>query len=195
MAYGVIESANMASTKYAEHIYDAVNATTDIENGTVGYITPTEATTGVIYPFTKGTNGIKATSILVIVDQPAWDYDTCKITNQRLDKFIIKAGTPFRVRGIAKNDVIALNEACFESDAVTAAAATAGIVGGSLKIAKNSTTGKFSLSSATTVTLDAESKLVVAVEAKRIEGATIVSTASIAGYKKTMYDLRVVSVG
>ena len=37
MAYTVFESTNMASTKYAERIFDAVS-TEDIENGTFGYL-------------------------------------------------------------------------------------------------------------------------------------------------------------
>ena len=191
--YGVIDSSNMASTYRGDvHIYDAVS-TENIENGTVGYITPTDTSEGVIYNFYKGTKDITDTSIIVIVDDPAWNYDTTRITNQRLDNFIIEAGNVFRVREIDKRDVFALNDACFESDVV--AKLSTGIVGGSLKIAEDSTTGKFSLSSDTAVTLDSDSKLVVAVENKRTVGGLITSNANSRGYVRDMYELRVVSVG
>ena len=92
--YAVIESTNMASTRYAERIYDAV-ATEDIENGTVGYI--------------------EDYAILVIVDQVAWDYDTTLISKQRKDNFICKAGTPFRVRALKLGDEFGLTKEGFTS--------------------------------------------------------------------------------
>ncbi|MDQ9813232.1 hypothetical protein RFZ01_02060, partial [Acinetobacter pittii] len=54
-----------------------------------------------IYKFVVGT---KEGEPVVVVDQPAWTEDTCRITNQRKDKFINEAGVPFRVRVVKKND-------------------------------------------------------------------------------------------
>lgn len=100
MAYTRFESTNMASTKYAERIFDAV-ATTDIENGTFGYLNGLADGESVTYNFVKGT---KEGAEVVVADNPAWSEDTTKITNQARRNYIIKAGTRFRARVIKKDD-------------------------------------------------------------------------------------------
>lgn len=79
--YTVFESVNMKSTHYAERIFDAV-ATEDIENGTFGYLDGLDDGEDVIYKFVKGSATGKQ---VVVVDQPVWNSDECKITNQRKD--------------------------------------------------------------------------------------------------------------
>lgn len=102
--YTVFESTNMASTKYAERIFDAV-ADKDIENGTFGYLNGLADGESVIYNFVAG---YKKGEDIVVVDNPAWTEDESKITNQRRDKYINEAGVPFRVRSIKKRDEFAV---------------------------------------------------------------------------------------
>ena len=49
----------------------------------------------------------------MIVDQPVWNPDESRMTNQRRDQFVIPAGTPFRVRELARNDEFGLNKEGF----------------------------------------------------------------------------------
>lgn len=102
--YTVFESTNMASTKYAERIFDAV-ADKDIENGTFGYLNGLADGESVIYNFVAG---YKKGEDIVVVDNPAWTENESKITNQRRDKYINEAGVPFRVRSIKKRDEFAI---------------------------------------------------------------------------------------
>ena len=102
--YTVFESTNMASTKYAERIFDAI-ADQDIENGTFGYLNGLADGETVIYNFVAG---YKKGEDIVVVDNPAWTEDESRITNQRRDKYINEAGVPFRVRSIKKRDEFAV---------------------------------------------------------------------------------------
>lgn len=94
----VFESVNMASTKYAERIFDCV-CDEDIDNGTFGYMG--ELVDRNIYKFMKGT---KAGEKVLVVDVPAWDEDESSVLNQRRNRFYIPAGTPFRARVVKVND-------------------------------------------------------------------------------------------
>lgn len=94
----VFESVNMASTKYAERIFDCV-CDEDIDNGTFGYMA--ELVDRNMYKFVKG---IKDGEKVLVVDQPAWDEDTSSVLNQRRNNFYIPAGTPFRARVVKVND-------------------------------------------------------------------------------------------
>ena len=62
--YTVFESTNMGSTHYAERIFDAV-ATTDVENGTFGYLDGLADGESNIYKFVAGT---KEGEPVVVVD-------------------------------------------------------------------------------------------------------------------------------
>lgn len=105
MPYGVVESTNMASTHFAERIFDCV-ATQDIENGMFGYMDGLADGFSHIYNFVPG---VKEGEKVVMVDQPAWNEDECKRSNQRRDKFFIPAGTAFRVRVVKETDEFAVN--------------------------------------------------------------------------------------
>lgn len=111
--YCVVDSVNLGSTHYAERIFDAVNTEKDIENGTFGYLDGLAEGESVIYKFHPG---YKAGESVVIVDNPAWDYDTCRISNQRRDKYINKTGKPFRVRVLKKNDEFGITIEGVKSD-------------------------------------------------------------------------------
>lgn len=94
----VVDSVNMASTKYAERIFDCV-ADVDVDNGTFGYMA--ELVDRNIYKFVPGT---KAGEKVLMVDVPAWDEDTNSVLNQKRAHFYIPAGTPFRARVVKIND-------------------------------------------------------------------------------------------
>ena len=107
--YTVFESTNMASTHYAKRIFDAV-CDVEVENGTFGYLESLANGESHTYKFVAGTKEGKE---VVVVDHPAWTEDTCRMTNQRKDKFIIEAGVKFRVRVIAQDDEFALSNEGF----------------------------------------------------------------------------------
>lgn len=94
----VFDSVNMASTKYAERIFDCV-CDEDVDNGTFGYMG--ELVDRNIYKFVKGT---KDGEKVLVADQPAWDEDESSVLNQRRNRFYIPAGTPFRARVVKVND-------------------------------------------------------------------------------------------
>lgn len=94
----VFESVNMASTKYAERIFDCV-CDEDVDNGTFGYMG--ELVDRNIYKFVKGA---KSGEKVLVVDVPAWDEDESSVLNQRRNRFYIPAGTPFRARVVKIND-------------------------------------------------------------------------------------------
>ena len=99
--FNVFESISCQSTGHgSKRIFDVV-ANVDIENGTFGYLDGLADGYSHIYNFAKGT---KDGAVVIVADQPAWDEDTTFRSNQRRDKFVIKAGTPFRARVIAIND-------------------------------------------------------------------------------------------
>lgn len=184
----VFESTNMASTKYAERIFDAV-ATTDIENGTFGYLDGLADGESVTYKFVAGTkNGLKIGDI-VVADQPAWDEDTSRITNQRKDKFVIKAGTRFRVRVIRKNDEFATAIEGFTSATRTVVTGVTNFTTTAVYASIDATTGK--LVAATTKPTGV---IVGQIMRKRLSGATLVTTAANYGYKRDMYEVKVVEV-
>lgn len=173
--YGVFESTNMKSTRGAERIFDAVS-TEPIENGTFGYLNGLATGESVVYNFAKGTSEGKE---IVVVDQPAWTEDECKRSNQRKDQYIIPAGTKFRVRVVAINDEFAINKAC-----VTSASASLLIKDAFLTI---DATGKLVAKVATTTDVAFEAQVM----RKRIQGATLVTTANTYGYSTELFEAKV----
>jgi len=177
--YGVFESTNMKSTRGAERIFDAVS-TEAIENGVVGYLNGLATGESVVYNFAKGVNVGKQ---LVIVDQPAWTEDESLRSKQRKDQFIIPAGTKFRVRVLTINDEFAINRAC-----VTTATQAALLENAFLTV--DATTGKFVAKSATTPDAPFEAQVM----RKRIQGATLVTTANTYGYSTELYESKVTTL-
>ena len=177
--YNVFESTNMATTHYAERIFDAV-CDVDVENGTFGYLDGLADGESHTYKFVAGT---KKGAFVVVADQPAWTEDTSRMTNQRKDKFVIEANTRFRVRVVKVRDEFATAVEGFTSETRA-----------------NADVNKY-------VTIDASTgKLVVAdapvdgavMNAKimrtRMIGSTLVTGVRNYGYSRKMYEVKVESL-
>lgn len=183
--YNVFESTNMQSTGHgSKRIFDVV-ADVDIENGTFGYLNGLADGFSHIYNFAKGT---KDGEVVIVADQPAWDEDECRRTNQRRDKFVIKAGTPFRARVVAINDEFAT--------------AIQGVSVDTRSLVLDATDY---VATEVYVTIDAEGKLVAnntktdnetfegRVMRKRIIGGVFNTPIQNYGYSYAMYTVRVIS--
>lgn len=185
MAYNVFESTNMASTKYAERIFDAV-ATVDVENGTFGYLDEL-ADGGVVYNFVAGTATGKQ---VVVADNPAWDEDECRITNQRKDKYIIPKGTVFRVRVVKVNDEFATAVEGFVKET-----AKENLVASTKEAPKfvtiDATTGKLVVKTATTSGAAMEGKLM---RVRRKGGLIVTKGGQKYGSTKVMYEVKVATL-
>lgn len=179
--YCVFESTNMKSSRFAERIFDAV-AKEDIENGTFGYLGDQEEDGSHVYEFNKG---FKAGETVVVVDQPAWKEDYRRTADMRRDKFIIPAGTRFRVRVVAKNDEFAIT-----IEGVTLNTRNKMNIGAHLTI--DQTTGKL-------IAAEAAAKdspvMEAVVERKRIVGGTLATAAHNYGYANEMFTVRVKALG
>lgn len=185
--YTVFESANMASTHFAERIFDCV-ADTDIENGTFGYMGEQVEPGGHIYKFVPG---FKDGEKVVVADQPAWTEDTCRITNQRRDQFVITAGTPFCVRVVKINDEFGIT-----IEGVTPATRDKMKLGAFLTI--DSATGKLVASDKAAADSEpavTDPAMEAVVMRKRMIGGTLVTAAHEYGYANEMYEARVKILG
>lgn len=180
--YTVFESINMGGTHYAERIFDCV-ATEDIENGTFGYMDGLADGFSHIYKFVKGT---KDGEKVVVASQPAWSEDECRISNQRRDKFIIPAGTPFRVYVVKVNDEFGIT-----IEGITAG--TQSVVANQTNFAGNDVfltigeDGKLVASDSSTEDAVMEARVM----RKRIVGGTLVTAAHNYGYSNAMYEARI----
>ena len=182
MAYAVFESSNLQSTHFAKRIFDVV-ANQDIENGTIGYLNGLADGYDVIYNFKTG---VKDGAVIVVADQPAWSEDTSRITNQRRDNFIIKAGTPFRARVIAISDEFAISAEGFSV--------------GTKDLVINTTDFK---ANDVYVTVDTDGKLVASnssipdaifegkVMRKRVVGGVLTTNAHTYGHSYALYEVKV----
>lgn len=174
--YNVFESTNMASTHYAERILDAV-ADVDVENGTFGFLNGIADGESVIYNFVAGTRDGEQ---VVVADQPAWSEDTSRITNQRRDKFVIPAGTPFRVRVVKKGDEFAT-----AIEGVTVATQEKMQKGAFVTI--DATTGKLVAAEAANGSATFEGEVM----RERIVGGTISTNIRDYGYATKLYEVKV----
>nr|DAF70886.1 MAG TPA: hypothetical protein [Caudoviricetes sp.] len=179
--YCVFESTNMKSSRFAERIFDAV-AEEDIENGTFGYLGEQEEEGSHVYKFKKG---FKAGETVVVADQPAWKEDYRRTADMRRDKFVIPAGTRFRVRVVAKNDEFAIT-----IEGVTTATRDKMKIGAHLTIDK--TTGKLV---AAETAAEGSPVMEAVVERKRIVGGTLATAAHNYGYANEMFTARVKVLG
>lgn len=172
--YSVFESTNLASTKYAERIFDCI-CEEDVENGTFGHMEGLEDGYSNIYKFVKG---VKVGEPVVVCDQPAWTEDTSRMTNQRKDKFIVEAKTPFRARVIKVNDEFALSKEGFKAEPVVG------------KFVSVDTDGKLKIDdeAATDVAMVGE------IMRKRQVGSTLVTGVRTYGYARMMYEVKVKSL-
>ena len=170
----------MRAVHFAERIFDCV-ADEEIENGTFGYMG--ELVDRNIYKFKKGT---KEGATVVVVNQPAWTEDTCRTSNQRRDKFVIPAGTPFRVFVVHEEDEFGITIEGISAD-------TQNIVADETDFAANDVfltigaDGKLVASNASTDGAVMEAR----VERKRMLGATLVTPLREYGYANAMYEARI----
>lgn len=185
MNYTVFDSTNMLSTKRGARIFDVV-ADTDIENGTFGYLDGVAEGETVIYNFVAG---YKKGSTVVVVDNPAWDADTCHRVNQRKDKYINKAGIPFRVREVKINDKFAIS-----IDGVTKA--TQEKMDKDAYVTIDATTGKLVASETAS---ESNPIMEAVVEYKNMRGGALVTSPAVEGgigttygHKRAMYTARVI---
>lgn len=172
----VFESTNMASTAFGGRIYDCV-AEEVLENGTVGYIEELADGESHIFKFVKG---IKEGLDPIVIDQPAWNPDESRMTNQRRDKFVIPAGTPFRARRIATHDVFAVTK-----DGFTLASQDEVKVGAYVTV--DTTTGKF-VAQASAPASGSYGKI----DRKRAVGGTLITTAHTYGNTMELFEIRIV---
>lgn len=182
--YTVFDSVNMASTKYAERIFDCV-CDEDVENGTFGYMA--ELVDRNMYKFVKGT---KAGEKVLVVDQPAWDEDTNSVLNQRRNHFYIPAGTPFRARVVKVNDEFGIT-----IEGVSAA--TQEVIAGVKDFMANDVfltvgnDGKLVASTTSTDGVVMEAR----VERKRMHGAKLITPLRQYGSDYFMYEARIKVLG
>ena len=173
--YTVFESVNMGSTHYAERIFDAI-ADVDVENGTFGYLNGLADGETNVYNFKAGT---KAGEKIVVADNPAWSEDNSRTVNQRKDKYVIPAGTKFRVRVVKVNDEFGIT-----AEGITAETRAKLAVGAYLTI---DATGKLVAKDAATGSAAMEA----VVERQRMVGGSLVTAAHTYGYSKVMYEARI----
>ena len=177
--YTVFESTNMKSTRYAEPTRDAI-CDTDVENGTFGYLTDLEDGDTVVQKFVKG---FKECETIVVVDQPVWDADTTYKENQRRDKFICEANTPFRVRVVGRNDKFAISK-----EGVTGESAS--LLKPNAYVTIDATTGKLVAKDSVTEGAKFEGK----VRRKEIRSVTLNTAVRNYGYPLDMYVIEVVKL-
>lgn len=177
----VFESTNMKSSRFSERIFDCV-CSDDIENGTFGYLGKQAEEGGHIYKFEKG---FKAGETVVVADQPAWKEDYRRTADMRRDKFVIPAGTRFRVRVVAKNDEFGITV-----EGVTTDTRDKMKLGAFLTIDK--TTGKLVAAEAAATDTPV---MEAVVERKRIVGGTLATAAHNYGYANEMFTARVKVLG
>ena len=172
----VFESTSMQSTAFGGRIYDCV-ADEVLENGVVGYIEELAEGESHIFKFHKGTkDGLDP----IVIDQPVWNPDESRMTNQRRDQFVIPAGVPFRARRIATHDVFAVNREGF-----TPASQSEAKVGAYVTV--DATTGKF-VAQADKPVSGSYGKI----DRTRMLGGTLVTAAHTYGGTMELFEIRIV---
>lgn len=194
--YNVFDTTNMAAVKFAERIYDAV-ATTDIENGTFGYLNGLADGESHTYNFVAGT---KAGAQVVVANHPAWDEDTCRITNQRRDKYIIPAGERFRVYVVKIGDEFATAIEGITSATQSVVTGVTDFTANDVFVTIDASTGKLVASKTTAVVEGSENTTASIpimegrIMRKRIMGGTLVTALRSYGNSKGMYTVKVATL-
>lgn len=175
--YNVFETTNLGATHYAERIFDAV-CSSDVENGTFGYLNGLATGYTHVYNFVPGTS---EGAFIVVANNPAWTEDNARMTSQRRDKYIIPAGTPFRVFVIKKNDEFAT-----AIEGVTTASKEA--MAKDAYVTIDSSTGKLVASASAPTGSPA---FVGKVMRERIVGGTLATAAHNYGYATKLFTVKV----
>ena len=187
--YTVFESVNMGSTHYAERIFDAI-AETDIENGTFGYLDGLADGEDVVYNFKAGTKSGLVAGDIVVVDQPVWTEDDSRRVNQRKDKFVIEAGTRFRVRVVKKNDEFGITAEGFTSSSQSIVVDETDFVENVVYATIDATTGKLVASKTATADAIMEAQIM----RKRVAGGKLVTVSHDYGYARNIYEAKIISL-
>lgn len=183
--YTVFESTNMASTHYAERIFDAV-ADSNIENGTFGYLDGLADGESVIYNFVAG---FKDGEDVVVADNPAWTEDESRITNQRRDKYVNEAGVPFRVRSVKKRDEFGITIEGITGDTQKTVTKVSDFTESPVYLTIDAT-GKLKASESTSGDAGFEAKVM----RKRIVGATLSTPLRNYGYSNQIYEAKITTL-
>lgn len=180
----VFDSVNMASTKYAERIFDCV-CDEDVDNGTFGYMG--ELVDRNIYKFVKGT---KAGEKVLVVDQPAWDENEFSVLNQKRSHFYIPARTPFRARIVKVNDEFGITIEGVSADTQTVVSEQTDFMANDVFLTVGGD-GKLVASDASTDGAIMEAR----VERKRLMGAKLITPLRQYGSDNFMYEARIKVLG
>lgn len=176
----VVDSVNMASTKYVERIFDCV-ADVDLDNGTFGYMA--ELVDRNIYKFVPGT---KAGEKVLMVDVPVWDEDESSVLNQRRNRFYIPAGTPFRARVVKVNDEFGITIEGISADTQSVVSEQKDFMANDVFLTVGND-GKLVASTASADGAIMEAR----VERKRIMGAKLITPLRQYGSTNFMYEARI----
>ena len=182
--HAVFDSVNMASTKYAERIFDCV-CDEDVDNGTFGYMA--ELVDRNIYKFVKGT---KAGEKVLVVDVPAWDEDESSVLNQRRNRFYIPAGTPFRARVVKVNDEFGITIEGVSADTQSVVSEQTDFMANDVFLTVGDD-GKLVASATSTDGAIMEAR----VERKRLMGAKLITPLRQYGSTNYMYEARIKVLG
>lgn len=180
--YCVFESTNLRAVHYAERIFDCV-AEEPIENGTFGYFEELAEGYSHVYKFVKGT---KEGCAVVVANNPAWDEDECRRSNQRRDKYIIPAGTPFRAFVLHKGDEFGITIEGISSDTQSVVADQTDFVANDVFLTIGDD-GKLVASATATEGAPMEARVM----RKRMIGATLITGVREYGYANAMYEARI----
>ena len=183
----VFESTNMATTKYAERIFDAVNLDDDLENGVVGHLGDLANGYDNIYEFVPGVVAGKTT---VIIDTPAWTEYNYKMTSQRRDNFINEVAVPFRVRTAKVTDEFAVSLEGFTDATKSVVSSATDFVDTPVYVKVDSTTGKLVAST----TADSSAAFQGQIMRKRIVGATLSTPLRNYGDKYELFEIKVTTL-
>lgn len=178
--YTVFDSVNMASTKYAERIFDCI-CDEDVENGTFGYMA--ELVDRNMYKFVKGT---KDGEKVLVVDVPAWSEDETSVLNQRRNHFYIPAGTPFRARVVKINDEFGITIEGVSADTQTVVTEQTDFMANDVFLTVGDN-GKLVASATSTDGAVMEAR----VERKRLMGAKLITPLRQYGSDNFMYEARI----
>jgi len=99
---GIFESANISGKNYT------FVSTEDLENGMLVHMGDLVTGSKDIYNAVIPATATLASSPVYVIGNPAWSYDDGSKTNQNENAYVIKAGTPFRVYALNKNDKFAI---------------------------------------------------------------------------------------
>jgi hypothetical protein len=181
----VFNSTNMASTKFAERIFDVVSDK-NIDNGTFGYLGDL-ADGDSVYNFKTG---VKDGETVVVIDNPAWSEDESSILNRGArNRYTNEAGKVMRARVVKVTDEFGISVEGIEADSRK-------VIEDATDFASNKvylTIGVNGKLVATATVKDTD-KFVAQVMRKRIVGGAITTPLRTYGAKNAIYEAKVIKM-